>query len=153
MKRIMSALTATGVMVCGLSAQAVNGGDGDDSLIGGSGDDELMGGGGDDLLAGGSGDDTVNGGAGNDELWGGSGDDAFVFDRVSAGNGAQEHDVIRDYREGEDVIVLPGGAPTDGDVLDVGLNSITIALPDSPDGDTLEILGVNSLDDVTFISR
>jgi len=72
---------------------------------------------------------------------------------VSANNGTIEQDLIRDYMPGQDVIALSGRAPTDADVLATGQNSITIALPDSPDGDTLEILGVNSLDDVTFITR
>ena len=137
----------------GSGDDSVNGGDGDDVLIGGSGDDELMGAGGDDGLVGGSGNDTLNGGGGNDELFGGSGEDVFDFDRVSANNGSKEQDVIRDYQAGEDVVQLSGGAPTDADVLATGENSITVALPDSPDGDTLEILGVNSLDDVTFITK
>jgi Ca2+-binding RTX toxin-like protein len=111
------------------------------------------GGDGDDNLRGGSGNDTLNGGAGNDELTGGSGDDVFDFDLVTASNEVKEQDLIRDYQAGEDVIALSGKAPTDADVLATGQNSITIALPDSPDGDTLEILGVNSLDDVTFITR
>jgi Ca2+-binding RTX toxin-like protein len=140
-------------LVGGSDDDSVSGGDGDDNLAGGSGDDVLRGGSGDDVLRGGSGNDTLYSGAGNDELTGGSGEDVFDFGSLSASNGAKEQDLIRDYTPGEDVITLPGRAPTDADVLDIGLNSITIALPDSPDGDTLEILGVNSLDDVTFITR
>ena len=140
-------------LVGGSDDDTVRGNRGDDDLAGGSGDDVLRGGSGDDVLRGGSGNDTLYSGAGNDELTGGSGEDVFDFGSLSASNGAKEQDLIRDYTPGEDVIMLPGRAPTDADVLDTGLNSITIALPDSPDGDTLEILGVNSLDDVTFITK
>jgi Ca2+-binding RTX toxin-like protein len=141
------------VLIGGSGDDDIMGAGGDDRLIGGSDDDTVNGGGGNDVLFGGSGNDILNGGAGNDELTGGSGEDVFDFDRVSTNNGAQEQDLIRDYTAGEDVIELSGRVPTEDDVLAIGQNSITIALPDNAQGDTLEIVGVTSLDDVTFVSR
>jgi VCBS repeat-containing protein len=53
----------------------IDGGFGNDSLIGGSGDDQLFDGG----FLGGSGNDTLDGGTGNDTLRGGLGGDTYVF--------------------------------------------------------------------------
>jgi Ca2+-binding RTX toxin-like protein len=50
----------------GLIHLAIDGGDGNDTLIGSPGDDELFGGAGKDTLDGGAGTDTLDGGTGTD---------------------------------------------------------------------------------------
>ena len=65
------------------SAEYVDGGAGNDSLLGGSGNDSLFGG---------TGADSLNGGAGNDSLVGGDGNDTFT---LSDGFGS---DTIRDRK-------------------------------------------------------
>jgi Ca2+-binding RTX toxin-like protein len=71
---------------------AVNGGEGNDTVIGGAGDDTISGGegddrvlagGGDDLVFGDGGADVLRGGAGNDTVDGGGGDDTAL---LNAGN-------------------------------------------------------------------
>ncbi|WP_119978860.1 type I secretion C-terminal target domain-containing protein, partial [Shewanella algidipiscicola] len=59
-------------------ADAINGGEGNDTLFGQGGDDELNGGSGNDLLFGGTGNDELIGGAGEDVLIGGLGDDTLT---------------------------------------------------------------------------
>jgi Ca2+-binding RTX toxin-like protein len=56
---------------------AVQGGDGDDTLVGGALNDALYGEGGNDVLSGGAGTDYLGGGEGADLLSGGHGDDQF----------------------------------------------------------------------------
>ena len=53
-------------------------------------------------LVGGAGDDTLNGKGGNDTLTGGDGDDIFVYE---SGGGK---DVITDYEEGVDRVIISG---------------------------------------------
>ena len=55
-----------------------------------------------EYVRGGSGDDVLIGDAGNNRLRGGAGDDLFVFERRHGS------DVIEDFTNGEDVIVLRG---------------------------------------------
>ena len=73
-----------------------------DQLCGGDGNDTLYGGKGDDTLIGGSGDDWLIGDLGNDTLQGGSGRDYFFLTAAPGG------DVIADFRQGEDLLVLTG---------------------------------------------
>ncbi|MEM9272434.1 MAG: carbohydrate-binding protein [Cyanobacteria bacterium P01_F01_bin.143] len=89
------------------------GGDGNDTLNGGTGDDQLFGEAGDDRLIGGDGDDTLNGGLGRDLLFGGAGSDRFLL--VSGVTG--DRDIIRDYEDGLDRLVLTG---------DLSFNDLTI---------------------------
>ncbi|WP_319025149.1 beta strand repeat-containing protein [Nisaea nitritireducens] len=65
------------------AADTIRGGDGDDDLRGGEGGDLLEGGVGNDQLRGESGNDTLIGGDGDDTLQGGDGDDLLI---ASAGN-------------------------------------------------------------------
>ncbi|MEM6439579.1 MAG: hypothetical protein AAF763_07820 [Pseudomonadota bacterium] len=88
-------------------------GDGDDQGEGGSGKDVLLGQAGDDLLDGGKGNDRLDGGAGADDLEGGKGND-----RLTGGGGGddfvyngrkQGRDVIRDFRNGDEVVINTRG--------------------------------------------
>lgn len=74
----------------GSGADAITGGDLEDTLRGGDGDDQLSGGGGYDSIQGGNGNDRLNGGGGDDIFYGGAGNDVLIggagddrFDRAS----------------------------------------------------------------------
>lgn len=82
----------------------LNGGSGNDYLRGGSGADVLIGDVGDDILRADSGADLLFGGLGNDVYRGGAGEDSFIF--ASQGNQSLGLDVIRDFRGGEDRLVI-----------------------------------------------
>ena len=83
----------------------IQGGDAGDSIGGGSGNDWLFGLAGNDDLDGGSGDDILAGGDGSDILHGGEGRDLFIFTRTDLGTSRTgEHDVIGDFKQGEDKI-------------------------------------------------
>jgi Ca2+-binding RTX toxin-like protein len=115
----------------GVGAQTLDGGDGNDTIRGGTGTQFLLGDAGNDVLWGGSGTQTLLGGAGRDTLWGGTGAqvlqggdgddvlhagqgnktlsgragrDAFVF-----AGGVSGHDVIADFRPGQDLIQVAKG--------------------------------------------
>ncbi len=66
-----------------------------------AGDDRLFGGDFDDTLSGGDGNDVLGGKDGNNVLTGGTGRDAFVYTLSG-----QHHDVVTDFRQGEDAIDL-----------------------------------------------
>ncbi|MGF1490863.1 MAG: DUF4347 domain-containing protein [Microcoleaceae cyanobacterium] len=95
----------------GGSQDILCGGAGDDQIFGNGGEDYLCGDLGNDLLHGGQDDDTLMGGEGNDELHGDDGNDTLV-----GGNGQDQFvlspergsDVITDFTQGEDLIVLDG---------------------------------------------
>ena len=78
----------------------VVGNGGADSLYGNGGKDKLVGGKGYDSLAGGGGNDVLIGGKGKDDLKGGGGNDKFVFKKATG------RDVIEDFQDGNDMIVL-----------------------------------------------
>lgn len=100
-------------------ADSLEGGNGDDKLYGGRGDDQLygedgnddlggqtgndvlVGGFGNDVLSGGDGDDFLYGGQGQDVLVGGNGIDRFVFNAIET-----PHDRVKDYVDGEDLILF-----------------------------------------------
>lgn len=67
------------------SANWLQGGDGNATLIGSYGNDTLFGGAGNDSLNGGADDDRLIGGGGNDTLMGGTGHDIFVFHQGDSG--------------------------------------------------------------------
>ena len=85
----------------GCGNDRLNGGDGNDRLSGGCDDDRLNGGDGDDFLSGGSGNDRLTGGSGRNRLVGGAGEDVFIFGDDSTG-----HNIIQDFNEDEDSIVI-----------------------------------------------
>ncbi|WP_413168053.1 transporter substrate-binding domain-containing protein [Capilliphycus salinus ALCB114379] len=81
----------------------IDGSEDDDVLWGDRGDDTLGGGEGNDFLRGDDGNDLLVGVEGADTLAGGKGSDRFV---VASGMG---EDLITDFTDGEDIIVLDGG--------------------------------------------
>jgi Ca2+-binding RTX toxin-like protein len=122
-------------------------GDGDDQLLGGAGNDLLNGYYGHDLLKGGEGDDDLFGDTypnvlvGNDTLVGGGGDDtlrgSLGDDLFSGGPGADvyrfegpgggipipgfDHDIIRDFKPGEDLLIFELFGP-------LNLNDLAISI-------------------------
>lgn len=100
------------------SADAIQGGSGDELIVGRKGDDVLNGGGGNDTLKGGKGNDLMDGGAGNDTLKGGQGDDVLTDTDGNNGLfGGSGNDFIKagdgDDRigggKGDDVIIAGDG--------------------------------------------
>jgi Ca2+-binding RTX toxin-like protein len=79
------------------------GNEGRDNLNGDEGDDTLYGGKDNDILTGGTGNDWLFGDLGQDLLRGGEGRDFFALTR------SQGTDVILDFTDGEDLLVLRGG--------------------------------------------
>lgn len=91
------------LLISGNGDDKLIGNSGRDTLIGGRGDDVLRGGNGRDNLDGGRGDDLIIGGHGADILTGGDGADQFIFKANHRGK-----DVITDFADGEDLIVMRG---------------------------------------------
>ncbi|HYD94956.1 MAG TPA: hypothetical protein VEC01_06495 [Noviherbaspirillum sp.] len=133
-------------------ADAVAGGESDDTLTAAGGDDVLSGGGGNDSLAGGegsdllygdSGDDTLDGGAGDDVLAGGAGFDTYI---IQSGCG---NEVIQDDDDGAGRIIFDGtvltGGRKSGDVYVSEDKLFTYALS----GKTLTIARTGSGDRIT----
>lgn len=114
---------------CGAGNDTVGAGTENDSVDGGAGDDALGGGPGNDWLWGGLGADRLTGGPGADRLAGGLGADAFVFNGI--GDGLR--DVVADFRDGEDHLVMapvPGASPA----AKFALLSIAAAVVDGMSG-------------------
>ena len=92
-----------------------------ENVYAGAGNDVLIGNSDDNLLCGEDGNDTLDGGGGNDSLLGGAGNDWLIggggFDRLSGGSGNDVfevrknsgHDLIIDFKRGEDRIYLGSG--------------------------------------------
>ena len=86
-----------------------------DILFGDAGDDLLFGLDGNDFLSGGSGNDILDGYAGDDTMNGGAGADWF---QVDVGTNGLDRDVVQDFSDGEDQILLAlGRADGAGHVL------------------------------------
>jgi Ca2+-binding RTX toxin-like protein len=85
----------------------LDGGDGNDELFGGQGSDQLAGSIGNDSLSGDVGADTLRGGAGIDTLTGGADADVFAFAGHDAAFSGPAFDLITDFLEGTDKIMLP----------------------------------------------
>lgn len=84
----------------------LSGGSGNDSLSGGNGTDQLFGGTGNDSMSGGSGNDSLNGSSGRDVMTGGTGSDTFRFDAVTDSQRGSPRDIITDFVQAVDKIVL-----------------------------------------------
>ena len=89
-----------------MSIENVTGSGQADRISGDSGDNRLFGLGGNDVVRGGKGHDVVSGGLGKDVLAGGGGDDVFVFRSAAEAGIADGHDIIADFRSGDDRIHL-----------------------------------------------
>jgi uncharacterized membrane protein (UPF0127 family) len=85
------------------------GNEGTDTLFGGQGSDTIYGGQGEDAINGDRGNDLLIGGEGKDILTGGAGDDLFVIDQTSVVSTVTEADIITDFGNGNDKIVLTDG--------------------------------------------
>jgi len=96
------------VLVGGDGDDYLDGGDGNNVLDGNSGNDTLIGSMQIDFLHGGAGDDLIDSGVGGDFITGGSGRDRFILE--SGGFGA---DIIFDFEDGLDRLVLRGGLTFD----------------------------------------
>ena len=96
---------------------------GNDSITGGNGDDFLYGGRDNDYFEGGEGNDLISGEFGNDFLIGGAGRDRFVLE---SGGGA---DVIVDFQDSEDVIVLSRGLTFPQIRVTQGVDGALITIP------------------------
>ncbi|WP_136645058.1 calcium-binding protein [Tabrizicola sp. YIM 78059] len=130
----------------------LDGAAGADSLFGGVGNDTLVGGDGDDVLNGDAGNDWLFGGSGNDTLTGGAGVDHFVF------SGGQ--DVIMDFTDGQDRIVLDaglwdGGPPAIDAIIAGAMVTSNGLVFDLGHGSALDIRGVFDAslltDDILFL--
>jgi uncharacterized membrane protein (UPF0127 family) len=85
------------------------GNEGADTIAGGQGSDTIYGGLGDDLINGDRGQDLLIGGEGKDTLTGGAGDDLFVLEKTAAASSLDRADLITDFGNGNDQIVLTDG--------------------------------------------
>ncbi|MEM8807747.1 MAG: calcium-binding protein [Cyanobacteria bacterium P01_G01_bin.38] len=94
---------------------------GDDNIMGAEGTDFLFGGLGDDIVRGGAGDDVVVGNEGSDVFIGGEGSDVYEFfaDQFLEG----DKDIILDFEEGRDALVIVGSTDVGYDPLS-GLLSV-----------------------------
>lgn len=84
----------------------INGNQGDDTIYGGQDGDTLRGGTGDDFISGDLGNDLIYGDQGRNTLAGGQGVDLFVLQQKFAGTDADEANIIQDFTNDEDLIVL-----------------------------------------------
>ena len=96
------------LIVGGLGDDTLFGAEGNDSLHGGLDNDIIFGDAGDDMLAGDAGDDFLSGGMGQDILFGGDGDDIFYWQSSDFVAGPVEEDVVVDFEVG-----------VGGDILDL----------------------------------
>ena len=112
-----------------------------DVLLGEADDDRLLGGDGDDTLNGGDGNDTLNGGTGLDVLIGGAGSDRFFLIPGVTG----DHDIIRDYQDGLDRLVLTNGLSFND--LTISQSGANTRIRETATNQTLAILnGINASD-------
>ena len=127
------------------------GNEGADTLSGGQGSDTIYGGQGDDWINGDRGNDLLTGGEGKDILTGGAGDDLFVIDQTSVVSTISEADVITDFGNGNDKIVLTEGLKFSN--LDISVSDNQTVIKDKNSGNYLGVvLGKPNLTESNFIS-
>lgn len=143
------------VLLGGMGNDVIYGGKQNDFLFGNQGDDFLSGDLGDDVIYGGKDNDVLNGGEGNDIL---SGD--FGSDTIIGGNGRDQFilaaskgtDVIVDFKDGEDLLVLVGGLSVEQLTITQGNNETLISLVNG--GEVLaKLMGIqpNSITSSDFV--
>lgn len=138
----------------------IYGGQGDDSLAGNEGADTLAGGLLSDTIYGGQGDDVINGdrgqdlliGAeGKDILTGGAGHDLFVMEITATPSSLDRADIITDFGNGNDKIVLTNGMKFSD--LDIFVSDNQTVMKDKNTGKYLGVFsGITNLSQSNFIS-
>ena len=127
------------------------GNEGADTLSGGQGSDTIYGGQGDDWMFGDRGSDLLVGGEGMDILTGGAGDDLFVMDRTSVASTIAQADVITDFGDGNDKIVLTEGMKFSD--LNIFVFDNQTVMQDKNSGNYLGVVsGRHNLTESSFIS-
>ncbi len=127
------------------------GNEGADTLAGGQGSDTIYGGQGDDVINGDRGQDLLIGAEGKDILTGGAGDDLFVIDTTSAASTVAAADLITDFGNGNDKIVLTNGMKFSD--LDISVSDNQTVMKDKNTGKYLGIFsGIANLSQSNFIS-
>ncbi|MEA5495798.1 pre-peptidase C-terminal domain-containing protein [Limnoraphis robusta] len=116
---------------------------GNDEVYGGDGDDILFGGKFNDLLSGEVGNDSLYGDLGSDTVTGGAGSDSFFLRENGEGT-----DLITDYQQGIDVLVLPDTLTFDDLSIEPGNGNQTLITITST-GEELAILDDVSSSNIT----
>lgn len=126
----------------GINNDTLAGGTGNDRLNGNNGRDSLLGEGGNDTLAGNAGHDTLDGGGADDFLFGGIGADTFIY--------ANGDDVIADFQNNIDTLVLDADLWGGGAMSVSGLSQFAQVVNgdlilEFGGGNSLTLTGVSSL--------
>ncbi|MEG4318422.1 MULTISPECIES: DUF192 domain-containing protein [unclassified Microcoleus] len=130
---------------------SIAGNEGADTLFGGQGSDTIYGGQGEDAIKGDRGNDLLIGGEGKDILTGGAGDDLFVIERTSAASTVAQADVITDFGNGNDKIVLTDGIKFSD--LNISVSNNQTVMQDQNSGNYLGVVsGRFNLTESNFIS-
>ena len=127
------------------------GNEGADTLSGGQGSDTIYGGQESDWMFGDRGNDLLVGGEGKDILTGGAGDDLFVIDKTSVASTIAQADVITDFGDGNDKIVLTEGMKFSD--LNIFVFDNQTVMQDKNSGNYLGVVsGRHNLTESSFIS-
>jgi len=127
------------------------GNEGADTLFGGLSNDTIYGGQDSDWINGDRGSDLLIGGEGKDILTGGTGDDLFVIDTTSAAPTITESDVITDFSNGNDKIVLTDNIKFSD--LNIFVSDNQTVMQNKNSGNYLGVvLGKPNLTETNFIS-
>ena len=127
------------------------GDEGADTVSGGQGSDTIYGGQGEDGIFGDRGHDLLIGGEGRDILTGGAGEDLFIIERTSTASIITEADIITDFGNGNDKIVLTEGMKFSDLELSVADNQTV--MKDKNSGKYLGVvLGKSNLTESNFMS-
>ncbi len=125
--------------------------EGADTVSGGQGSDTIYGGQGEDGIFGDRGHDLLIGGEGRDILTGGAGEDLFIIERTSTASTITEADIITDFGNGNDKIVLTEGMKFSDLELSVADNQTV--MKDKISGKYLGVvLGNSNLTESNFMS-
>lgn len=146
----------------GAGSDTLVGGGGRDKLFGGNGGDLISGDGGRDAIEGGRGRDILSGGGGADTLEGGGGRDEIRGERgpdVLTGNGGADRfifnhrngrDIVTDFQQGRDKIVVESGAETFAD-LTITQTGADVLIQIANTRVTVQNEDVSSFSEVDFI--
>ena len=127
------------------------GNEGADKLSGGQGSDTIYGGQESDWMFGDRGNDLLVGGEGKDILTGGAGDDLFVIEKTSVASTIAQADVITDFGDGNDKIVLTEGMKFSD--LNIFVFDNQTVMQDKNSGNYLGVVsGRHNLTESSFIS-